>query len=56
VIKVLRRPVESTLLASWVTSPAHDGEASPHDNDQQSPRQDQGYDSRSGSASWPNEA
>jgi hypothetical protein len=56
VIKVLRRPVESTLLASWVTSPAHDGEASPHDNDQQSPRQVQGYDSRSGSASWPNEA
>jgi hypothetical protein len=56
VIKVLRRPVESALLASWATSPAHDSEASPHDSDQQSPRQDQGYDSRSGSASWPNEA
>jgi hypothetical protein len=41
-----------SLLANWATSPAHDSEASPP----AVPRQDQGYDSRSGSASWPNEA
>jgi transcriptional regulator with XRE-family HTH domain len=45
-----------SLLASWATSPAHDSHAGPHDNGQQSPRQDQGYNSRSGSASRPNDA
>jgi len=45
-----------SLLASWATSPAHDSDASTHDNDQQAPRQDRGYDSRSGFASRPNEA
>jgi transcription regulator MmyB-like protein/helix-turn-helix protein len=45
-----------SLLASWATSPAHDSQPAPHDNGQQSPRQDQGYNSRSGSASRPDDA
>src|SRR6266851_10217159 len=32
-----------SLLASWATSPTHDNQAAPHDNGQQSPRQNQGY-------------
>jgi hypothetical protein len=44
-----------TLLASWTTSLAHDSNASTHDNDQQAPQQDPGYDTRSGSASRPDE-
>jgi len=44
-----------SLLASWATSPAHDSDASTHHNDQQAPQQDQGYDSRSGFVSRPNE-
>jgi hypothetical protein len=44
-----------TLLASWATSPAHDSDASTHHNDQQTPQQNREYDSRSGSASRPNE-
>ena len=45
-----------SLLASWATSPAHDSHASPHDNDQQSTRQDRGDDTPSGSASRPRQA
>ena len=44
-----------SLLASWAASPAHDTDASTHGNDQQAPQQDRGHDSRSGSASRPNE-
>jgi transcriptional regulator with XRE-family HTH domain len=45
-----------SLLASWATSPAHDNNASTHDNsNRQAPQQDGGYDSRSGSASRPDE-
>jgi MmyB-like transcription regulator ligand binding domain len=43
-----------SLLASWTTSPAHDSQASPHDNNQHSPQQDRGYGTRSESASRPN--
>src|SRR6202035_84506 len=39
---------------SLLTSPAHDSQAGPHDNDQHSPRQDRGYGTRSESASRPN--
>ena len=45
-----------SLLASWATSPAHDSQASPHDNDQLAPRQDRGHDTPSGSASRPRQA
>lgn len=45
-----------SLLASWATSPAHDSQASPHDNDEQSTRQDRGDDTPSGSASRPRQA
>ncbi len=41
------------LLASWAARPAHDSQASPHDNDEQSTRQDRGDDRPGGSASGP---
>lgn len=44
-----------SLLASWATSPPHDSDASTHDNHEPAPQQDQGYGSRSGSASRPNQ-
>ena len=44
------------LLASWATSPTHHSQPGPPGNGQQSPRQDQGYNSQSGSASRPGDA